>query len=147
MNTINFGTLITYGNSNMKLKSLNGGLSDNYQGSYVNNCFVALGTNTTAPTYQDYAFNRITTLNQTNNVVNRQSWAGSQTYEGILQVITTYQNTGSSDVTVSELGIITAYNTSEWDNPAQAALVAREVLDSPVIIAPGETYAFSMTIK
>lgn len=147
MNTINFGTLITYGNSNMKLKSLSGSLSDNYQGNYVNNCFVALGANTTTPTYQDYTFNRITTLNQTNNVVNKQGWADSQTYEGILQVITTYQNTGSNNVTVSELGIITAYNTSAWDNPAQAALVAREVLDSPVTIAPGETYAFSMTIK
>lgn len=54
-------------------------------------------------------------------------------------------NGGSSDVTVKEMGIYVNFSPS--DNVNYYILIARKVLSTPVVIAPGESYIFTYKIK
>lgn len=61
----------------------------------------------------------------------------------------TYYNVSEENKTVKEVGIISSfYKTIQYDNPAQTKiLMAREVLENPVIIKPKEGCTFSFVIK
>jgi hypothetical protein len=61
----------------------------------------------------------------------------------------TYYNVSEENKTVKEVGIISSfYKTIQWDDPAQTKiLMAREVLENPVIIKPHEGCTFSFVIK
>jgi len=61
----------------------------------------------------------------------------------------TYYNVSEENKTVKEVGIISSfYKTIQCDDPAQTKiLMAREVLENPVIIKPHEGCTFSFVIK
>jgi hypothetical protein len=62
-----------------------------------------------------------------------------QDYIGIFN--TTYRNDTENDIVISEVGII-----GSKDSGTDAVLIARDVLATPVTIAPGEAYTFAMYI-
>jgi hypothetical protein len=61
----------------------------------------------------------------------------------------TYYNVSEENKTVKEVGIISSfYKTIQYDDPTQTKiLMAREVLENPVIIKPHEGCTFSFVIK
>lgn len=61
----------------------------------------------------------------------------------------TYYNMSEENKTVKEIGIISSfYKTINYDNPAQTKiLMAREVLENPVVIKPKEGCTFNFVIK
>ena len=63
----------------------------------------------------------------------------------IRSAITVFRNDTSSAVTVKEVGLVTKSNAVS--NPAKNMLLSRVVLPTPVVIQPGDTYAFTFTIE
>lgn len=99
-----------------------------------------VGTGTSEVKSSDYAMtNRnagLTLLNRTGTNGDRQINPDND-FIGIFTA--TYKNDTNADISVSEVGLC-----SEAEN--WYVLMAREVLDAPIVIAPGETYTFSMYI-
>jgi hypothetical protein len=62
----------------------------------------------------------------------------------------TFRNVTLENITVKEIGLLIPY-AGYWPNGASMIinkiLLVRDVLESPVIIKPGELYTFSLTIK
>ena len=63
--------------------------------------------------------------------------------------LTTFRNVTLANITVKEVGLVVQYswiqNSTTW--MSSKILLVRDVLESPVIIKPGELYTFSLTIK
>lgn len=103
------------------------------------------GTGNTPVTSSDYAITNpnagLTVVMRTNTFnENNKNPDPSQDYIGIFTV--TYRNDTESDITVSEMGLIGNFpNVSIW-----YVLAARELLETPITIAPGEAYTFTMYI-
>ena len=64
---------------------------------------------------------------------------------------TTFRNVTLTNITVKEIGLVIPYcHKDDTLNPPikpDKILLVRDVLESPVIIKPGELYTFSLTIK
>lgn len=141
MNTKNMDLLIMVGknNSSCDLKGLDGNSNESWGNQFFNNLEIQVGNNTTPPTPLDYSFTKESGLDKINNSItycNISSYSSSIT--GYLTISTTYQNNTANEISVSEVAFVTTYSNG--------ALLAREVLDTPVKIGAGESYAFSMTI-
>ena len=99
--------------------------------------FMLLGTGTTPPTIDDYKLDSFVELTVVNS---------SQTYSNkkgrILTYTRTFVNSTSEAITITELGMY--IGKSNVDKPH---LTAREVLSEPVVIQPGESKAFTFTLK
>lgn len=100
-----------------------------------------IGSGTTAPSSSDYTLEKIIT----SYTVSGQSTyvpASSATYDDVFLTITrVVKNETENSFTVSELGCFICNSTT-----SNTMLIAREVLDTPVTIAPGDSYSFTMTI-
>lgn len=129
------------------------GTTTTVSGSYVANCayhcqntaLLVPGSGTTAPTASDYcAENEITELTETGSGTDFSSKT-AVTYEmpyHFLTVTRTFRNDTDSNITVAE---ICFYGKPTNNGGQKYAMLAREVI-SPVVIAPGESYSFSLTI-
>lgn len=104
-----------------------------------------LGDGNTKPTVDDYKLenfigsDRLKCTNCTNSINNNLS-------SGSVDIITrawTFQNITESPVTVKELGLVCM---SEENSNLKLMLVAREVLASPVTIAPNAKYTFEFNL-
>lgn len=119
---------------------------NNYRSSLLfSNAKMVLGDGTTAPTKGDYAIeNEVTGLTLVSlTLPNNQSASynfGELVY--VFTVIGIFSNETNDDITINEI----AYYTSNSSLVGEIML-AREVLDAPVIIQPGQTKSFTMTIK
>ena len=64
--------------------------------------------------------------------------------------LSTFRNVTLENITVKEIGLLIPY-AGYWPNNGPMVinkiLLVRDVLESPVIIKPGELYTFSLTIK
>jgi hypothetical protein len=63
--------------------------------------------------------------------------------------LTTFRNVTLANITVKEVGLVVQHswlqNGATW--MSSKTLLVRDVLESPVVIKPGELYTFSLTIK
>lgn len=123
----------------------NTGDYDNFSsGSSVNIMIQRLalhvGTGTSAPDVSNIG---LTNRGAGLTVINRTGTNVSQSIEptadriGVFTV--TYKNNTESDITVTEVGLCS--DVDSW-----YVLFARELLETPVTIAPGEAYTFTMYI-
>lgn len=85
------------------------------------------------------------------NYDNRKLTCVVQTYSNIgrqlLAMTATFKNEGSSPVTVKELGLYIANSGSQQGQSNVYGLVARSVLETPVTIGVGESYAFTYSVE
>ena len=113
----------------------------------IDTLHIIVGSGTTPPTVFDY--NLAAPINDSNFIEvssscrNAQNGASSYLEPVILACSKIYYNKGQEDIIVNEIGIMgDKYNASN----NQHYLFAREVLDSPVVVHPGESATFSITI-
>ena len=110
----------------------NTGYSD---GSY--GCCLLVGAGATPPTIEDYKLENLVS----NYTVVAQTHTTFSGYNANAFIITrTIQNSSSAEpLTIKEVGLF-------GGDGQQLYMIAREVLDEPVILQPGEKHAFTMTI-
>lgn len=94
-----------------------------------------LGSGTTAPTASDYNVESAVSLTNISNTTALSSENGFKT-----QITQTVRNDGESAVTINEIGVRKIfYKNVETTAEYAYVLMARKVLDTPIIIQPSET--------
>lgn len=98
---------------------------------------IAFGSGTTPPQKTDYKLENYITTGLT--------YSGNNTDEtdGIVKWVQTVQNTSTAQITITEVGLFTKYDTSIDFN---TFLLTRTVLDTPVVLQPNEVKTFTITI-
>ena len=105
--------------------------------------YVDVGFDDTAPTVNDYKLGDSNILD-----TNKLTWVSStsvNTEPYIRMVSSTYRNDGSDAVVVKEIGIVSKTNTANTN--ARNGLLTHSVLSTPVTIAPGETFTFTVSLE
>ena len=99
------------------------------------NGYLMLGTGTTAPTADDYSLESPITTNLSCDSVSVSRTSLTKTYTA------TFTNSGSSDITVTEVGFIVYiyYIQSNSDEKSDSFLMDRTVLETPITIPAGES--------
>lgn len=124
-------------NATSKSYKLLTGEMGNVQGSNIRNAVIKCGTGTTPPSVDDYCLETpIDSLTQVST-----SYTMNNYYEdNFLETITTtLQNNTSEDITVNEIGAV-------GSTGATSALIARDVLSTPVVITAGSQKTFTIQI-
>ena len=103
--------------------------------STIGNGYLMLGTGTTAPTADDYLLESPITTNLSCDSVSVSRTSLIKTYTA------TFTNSGSSDITVTEVGFIVyiLYTYSSTTENSDSFLMDRTVLDTPITIPAGES--------
>lgn len=109
--------------------------TDYSDGSY--GCCLLVGAGATPPTIEDYKLENLVS----NYTVVAQTHTTFSGYNANAFLITrTIQNSSSAEpLTIKEVGLF-------GGDGGQLYMIAREVLDEPVILQPGEKHSFTMTI-
>ena len=108
----------------------------------LNYLAIALGSGTTAPTFDDYKLETpILTLTDGGHSLNIGSDYSNNSTCTYQQIVT---NNTEAPITVSEVGIVTAYSATTASNYA-SILFTRDII-TPVTIGVGETKTFVVTI-
>ena len=109
--------------------------TDYSSGSYGS--YLLIGAGATPPTIDDYKLESLIS----NYKVLAQTHTTFSKYSASAFIITrTIQNPNTTEpLTIKEVGLFGGDST-------QLYMIAREVLDEPVILQPGEKHAFTMTI-
>lgn len=108
---------------------------------YWANSRFALGTGTTAPKSTDYKVETEITNGFDCSVLTKRYVQGAdKDYINISGEIT---NNGSSDITFSEVGW---YSFFKLNSNNYEAMLAREVLENPITIKPGESVAINVNL-
>lgn len=111
--------------------------------AFLNSLYLAVGTGTSEPNASDYKITNadigLTVINRT-NTLNSQ---GDAVQDYIAIFTTTYRNDTSEDIIATEVGIL---GTMPRYGSSSGGIIARDVFSTPVTIAPGESYTFSMYI-
>lgn len=113
---------------------------------------IVLANGTTAVTYGDYRMSGDVVATSNRLSVANPSIAYDSTSKKFKKVITvTFTNTSSDSVTISEYGLCNQVadlsTTYSYENSSyRHALLYREVLSSPVVVAAGETVTLSLKI-
>ena len=113
---------------------------------------VSIGTGTTPVSAEDYKLdNEITLSNKTFSATMSVSAEGKVT----MIIIVSATNTGSEDVTITEIGLehkfgllnasSVAYNSISTIGTS-TVLIARHILETPVTIAPGDTGSVNINL-
>jgi hypothetical protein len=115
---------------------------------------IILGSGDTPPTKEDYKLDSwIPTANlrmETASISLPISNLNENTTppDRIGTFLTTFRNVTLSNITVKEIGLVVPFGSQEANTLfVSKILLVRDVLESPVIIKPGELYTFSLTIK
>ena len=121
--------------------SFYGGGKDRLNTDYSNGssgCYLLIGAGATPPTIDDY---KLESLISNYTVLAQTHTTFSEKYSASAFIITrTIQNSNTTEpLTIKEVGLFGGSGT-------QLYMIAREVLDEPVILQPGEKHAFTMTI-
>lgn len=99
---------------------------------------LAIGSGTTTPTINDFKMENAIITNL--NAAGAMRSIVANTNSSIVTLTQPITNTGESSITVSEVGVFAAYNTS-----GACMLLSRDII-SPVTIAPNESKTFVLTI-
>ena len=114
-----------------------------------NSMGILLGSGSTAATYDDYALETLITSGLTlvsdSGTLTQQSVFDGDTHHIRSVRSFTVNNSSGSNITIAEIGLsIGAYNASASAYGYQT-LIYREVLDSPVTLAPSESMILQFT--
>ena len=103
---------------------------------------VSIGTGTTNVEKTDYKLESIISSGYTASVEEKIINAPSETDTSMYNVVTNITNTSSSEtIQFSEIGLFVYQNTY-----GQRYMIAREVFDTPITLAPGETKSFVLKL-
>ena len=103
---------------------------------------VSIGTGTTNVEKTDYKLENIISSGYTASVEEKIINAPSETDTSMYNVVTNITNTSSSEtIQFSEIGLFVYQNTY-----GQRYMIAREVFDTPITLAPGETKSFVLKL-
>jgi hypothetical protein len=129
-------------------------VSDPYGVNKGTSGMIILGSGDTPPTKEDYKLDSwIPTANlrmETASISLPISNLNENTTppDRIGTFLTTFRNVTLSNITVKEIGLVVPFGSQEANTLfVSKILLVRDVLESPVIIKPGELYTFSLTIK
>lgn len=113
------------------------GGSNQWRSNSILNSLVALvfGTGTTAPTAEDYALETDATASFVASLTTLVNYDSAKN-EFIFSATVT--NTTADDIIISEIGVRKGIYSTTTDTP-QNVLFAREVLQTPITVAAGET--------
>lgn len=146
------------GNGTMKSIS-NANIASSHQTIVCNNASGGFYSENNAAGYIDVGYGNTAEDANDYNLADSNSYGGTQV--GALtwmstsyinanpylkRYTSTYLNSGSTDITVTELGVV-AKSGSAQSNPAFTLLLARKVLETPVVVPAGSTVAFTYGIK
>ena len=111
-----------------------------------NCCILAIGNGSTPPTANDIKL--ASKIDTGFSVVSQATYVSnfSNSFATITRVI---KNTSDTDIIVKEIGIIGSgfgYNSGGYGEFTGQFLIAREVLDVPVTIKPGEKHSFTIDL-
>ena len=103
---------------------------------------VSIGTGTTNVEKTDYKLESIISSGYTASVEEKIINAPSKTDTSMYNVVTNITNTSSSEtIQFSEIGLFVYQNTY-----GHRYMIAREVFDTPITLAPGETKSFVLKL-
>ena len=106
---------------------------------------ILVGTGTTPPTAADYCME-----NELVDELTFQSVATRVYDDGRLVYFKTMTNNSGETLTITEVGLSEGWMnnaTLSTGNPKPQVLVMREVLEEPIVVAPGGTFTVSVTHK
>lgn len=122
------------------------GTTTSVSSSYTGYGKITLGSGDTAPTIDDYemdsVLNNLTLITEVTKGYGKESGESEDYGDPIVTNTATYRNDTNANIEVKEIGLI--FNDT-WYN--RWFLIYREVLDTPVVIEPNHTKAFSVTIS
>ena len=105
---------------------------------------VSIGTGTTNVEKTDYKLESIISSGYTASVEEKIINAASTTDTSMYNVVTNITNTSSSEtIQFSEIGLFVAAPTM---GSSYVYMIAREVFDTPITLAPGETKSFVLKL-
>ena len=107
------------------------------------NDYIVLGNGNTEPTKNDYKLSGtvIELTSQATEIVTR-GW----NKDGSMEILYKVTGTPTSDATISEIGLIKNFYTSNYQDSADV-LLAREVLDTPITITNGVAVELYFRLK
>ena len=121
-------------------QQIDGGLGNSSQKTFQ----VSIGTGTTNVEKTDYKLESIISSGYTASVEEKIINAPSTTDTSMYSVITNITNTSSSEtIQFSEIGLFVAAPTM---GSTYTYMIAREVFDTPITLAPGETKSFVLKL-
>lgn len=96
---------------------------------------IVFGSGTTPPQKTDYKIE--------NHIADGLTYSNNNTSEtnNVVNWVQTVQNTSSEPITISEVGLFSAYGATNL-----CVLLTRTVLDTPVVLQPNEVKTFTITI-
>lgn len=105
---------------------------------------VVIGAGDTPPTLDDYdlADSSIMANDKMKSLIASQSWSRDNGAVVTVQ----WLNNSNEAITVKEVGLSQKTASSSYAKNVNT-IVARKVLDTPITIQPGETYAFTYSIR
>lgn len=105
--------------------------------------YIDVGFGTTAETVDDYKLADSNSLNN-NSLLTYLSTTVSMLFPDY-SVTSIYRNDTVNPITVTEIGLCTKGNSA--NNSVINCLLTRVVLDTPVVIQPGEIKSFTITLR
>ena len=126
--------------------------NNNYSTSVLfhNNMKMVLGDGNTTPTIDDYSIeNEVNSLTLISFVCPNQTLNTTIGYGDINSILTataTYKNNTNSPIEIKEIALYGYYASQSYGDD-KYYMILREVLETPVTIAPNTTKAFSVTIN
>ena len=121
---------------------LNKKRNDYVNGSNPYYLYLALGSSTTTPTFDDYSMEESDVTSQLTYINGVVARSIDKTILSLTQV---FKNETANPITINEIGLGYCYAYSATNK--RAILLARKVLDTPVTMQPGETYNFTYSIN
>lgn len=121
------------------------GTSNEYHRYHEGYSYLEVGFGDTAVTSDDY---NLADSNATNPKLTCVA-SGKNNPNGadLINTFANFRNDGASNVVVKEIGVVGHIASSSSASVSNVALMYRKVLDTPVTIAPGETYNFNYRIR
>lgn len=137
------------GQADQKWQAVTGayyGYGDTSGSGYKNKCWVDVGFSDTPESPTDY---QLADSNFTNRKLTPSGGSVlTHSNRELISVQTVYLNSGSESVTVKEVGYVAnpCWGTAS-SGQNRMVLFCRKVLDTPIVIAPGESYSFNYRIR
>lgn len=110
---------------------------------YTDSAGVVLGTGTTAPTLDDYAMSGVLVSTYTYSATLKNESDENGITSTALYTIT---NTGTSAITIGEIGLIADLTTNS-SSESYKGLLERTVLENPITIEPGGVGQITYTLR
>lgn len=123
---------------NNQIRTMTGQYLPSYAYTAINSYAIRLGSDTTAPTLDDYTMNNVSGVSIPSAVM-RNSASGNPV------AVATATNTNNTEITINEIGLVLNLWNGQGGNIV-SVLIARAVLSTPRTLQPNETAAFTYEI-